>query len=59
MAKKKAADRIREQRYCSFEDRETKCPNYEKPKYSNAHYCIWQAWTLECLNPKEVKNEKK
>ena len=48
---------VKKTRYCSYEDREKECPLYEKAKYPNAQYCIWQTWGLECLHHKEVDNE--
>ena len=51
-----------EQRDCSYEEVSGKtpsdCPDYGKPEYPNARYCVFYAWTGECLNHKRFKPYK-
>jgi len=35
---------------CGYEDDNTKCPDYYKPGYKKAEYCIYSSWEGSCLN---------
>ena len=52
-----------EQRDCSYEEVSGKtpsdCPDYGKPEYPNAKYCIWYDYReSKCLNHKRFKPYK-